>query len=123
MQACADDLGAVVGSIRHLAALCPPLSLIKFAAGLSLNFKKCVIVPLAPFSPQVVSRIRRWLSELAPEWISVRIVDKTKYLGCIIGPAATSHDNFAKPFIKFAGRVLSIGETPLPHAPAVKAYN
>ena len=123
LQACADDVAGVFASLKFLKAVFQPLQMIKHAAGLSLNLSKCTLVPLGEYNENTIFKIKRWINEQLPAWSNFKIADRTKYLGFIMGPSATEHDNFAKPFSKLCRRTESIAQAPYATAPATFAYN
>eukprot|EP00959_Pyramimonas_sp_CCMP1952_P227674 4760340-Pyramimonas_sp.AAC.1 len=59
-------------------------------AGLFLKASKCKVVPLwAPLGFIDVRAFRGLISEVAPSWVSLDMVESSVYLGILLGPAAT----------------------------------
>ena len=67
--------------------------------------------------------MQRFLDEYMPRWGKFNIVDKAKYLGFWLGPAATAGDNHREPFKQFAERAIAIAGAPHSNAAAILAYN
>ena len=107
LRACADDIGASLRALRHLALLAPIFQLAKKLAGLSLKPSKCVLIPLAPLTLTLETKIRQWLEETIPTWMTFRIQNKGKYLGFFLGPEANSAQ-WNGPLEKYTSRVDAI---------------
>ena len=56
-RACADDLGFVFGSFQWLPKLAGVLGLAAGLAGFTIKINKCSIVPLRPWSLELVSEM------------------------------------------------------------------
>ena len=122
-QACADDIGTVVAAMPMLKALAQPFGVMECASGLTLKPPKCNLVPLVPFSDEVVKRVKRFLIEAIPQWKNFNIVPYAKYLGFYLGPEATEYMNHAAPFAKYNERARAIGAAAHSSVPATIAYN
>jgi hypothetical protein len=86
VNAFADDLTIVaLNVLGALRILHPCFDTLARAAGLHLNAKKCLIIPLAQASD---FRIRCFLVDHIPAWIGMLLADTGKLLGVFIGPAA-----------------------------------
>ena len=82
----ADDTAAVVQNLwSALPALNMIFSLICVCSRLSLNARKCVIIPLWHYRR---SSVKQLLTEFAPAWRDFCISSYGKYLGFFIGPGA-----------------------------------
>ena len=80
--ACADDVGASLATIISLVDLFGIFEIARCVAGLSLNTKTCVIVPLlCVFTDELRNSIRAWLHANLPQWAEFDISDAGKYLG------------------------------------------
>jgi hypothetical protein len=82
----ADD---IVCTILHLfpclRLLCPCFDLLSRAAGLKINAKKTVVIPLASTT---TFAIRRFLVDNIPTWGNMEVNTAGKLLGVLIGPGA-----------------------------------
>ena len=86
--ACADDLGTAVIDLFVLEQLARVFEVMNAVACLVLQTKKCVIVPLIPFTDPNISYIKGWLSNNVPKWAGFKIAPFGEYLGFCVGPAA-----------------------------------
>ena len=117
VSACADDIGAVVNSLKGLKRLKTLFSLMTRASGLTLKPAKCILIPLAcDVTPENVDRIHGWLGENIPEWASMNVKNMGKYLGIFIGPGVTDEANWAEPCRKFEERSSQVASSGLPAA-------
>ncbi len=107
IRACADDLGASLRSLKQLMLLFPIFKDAQTLAGLLLKPPKCVLVPLVPWSSEVVNQIKKWLEKHIPLWANFNIKPTSKYLGFFMGPQSGSQQWLA-PFAKYHDRVNSI---------------
>ncbi len=80
LRVCADDVGAALRTLRCLRLLFPVFQCAQDLAGLTLKPVKCVIVPLVPFSEEVVLGIQGWLANHIPAWRHFSIRPTAKYL-------------------------------------------
>jgi hypothetical protein len=86
LVAFADDLAAVLLHLRQGLRLLQPLFALLFrAAGLAINPKKTVIVPLGASS---AFEVQRYLHDCLPVWSAIRIGSSGKLLGIWLGPSA-----------------------------------
>ena len=88
-------------------------------AGLTLKPPKCVIVPLVPFSNELVLSIKRWLALNIPHWVNFAIKPCAKYLGFFLGPSAGTCQ-WVAPIKEFVERVDIIGASNT--GPSLAAY-
>ncbi len=66
-RACADDIGASLQALRHLALYFPIFERMRLIAKLTLKPSKCVIVPTGvPFDDEVASMFTDWLAVNIP---------------------------------------------------------
>ena len=122
LRACAEDLAASLAKLKYLKALVGPFAVCEAAVGLTLKPKKCKLVVLEPWSTRVQLQIKSYMVEQIPQWSCFEIVPYAKYLGFLVGPGASSLDNFAAPSKKIWSRVLSMASAPGScHADAVAA--
>ena len=87
VAACADDIGASVSRLEHLAPLRPLFAKIEKFANLKLGLPKCVVIPT--FGPATDARRAAFLHDLAriaPDWERFGVKSEAKYLGWRIGP-------------------------------------
>ena len=77
-KACADDIAAVCFKLSSLVGYARGFRLARALAGLHLKPPKCVIVPLAPPSPDLHDLVRRLLAEAVPDWSSMSVKDSAK---------------------------------------------
>ena len=122
VRCCADDLGAVLGSLEQLKLLVEPFRLTEKALGLRLKESKCVVVPLAPFTPQLRETILSWLREHIPAWAGFKVDSKGLYLGFWMGPSVRD-EVFQDSFNKTIHRVRSIKTACCSSLHNVRAYN
>ncbi len=78
LRACADDIGAALRTLSALWYLRAVFERAQGLAGLSLKPIKCIIIPLVPFSEEVVSAIRSWLRRNIPKWEHVQVKKTAK---------------------------------------------
>ena len=89
MRACADDIGAALASASVMQKLYPVFRLAKLATGLTLNVKKCIVIPTyCRCTLSTVAVWRDWFSIHLPEWRGFKICGTAKYLGMYVGPSA-----------------------------------
>jgi hypothetical protein len=82
----ADDIVATMFNLfKGLRDLCPCFDLLAYAAGLRLNTKKTVIIPLGTTTTFAT---RRFLVESIPHWGNMLINKAGKLLGVLLGPGA-----------------------------------
>ena len=111
--ACADDIGASLASITALIDMFGIFDVARTVAGLSLKKTKCPIVPLSgPFSPALRDDIASWLALNLPQWDGFAVSATGKYLGAIMGPAA-SGSMWTNAANKWASRAHAIGSASL----------
>lgn len=122
MRACADDIGGALKGILALVYLFPIFECAEEVAGLTLKPPKCVIIPLRPFSLQLVENIKIWLERHIPKWSKFQIKPTSKYLGFFVGPAASTQqwDDAGK---KWVNRSNEIASLKLAAAMTVLQYN
>ena len=65
IRACAEDIGQVSRSIKTLKYVAPAFAAARKVAGLAFNSVKCVIIPLAPFSDELVETLAEWLRKVS----------------------------------------------------------
>ena len=105
IRAFADDVGMVLHNLHAQAPDVEKLfTLIERIAGLALNGKKCVIVPLWAYD---ASAIRAWLSLHVQAWTSFAISDGAKYLGIWLGLGALSK-SWEEPMSKYMERCRNL---------------
>ena len=83
---------------------------------------KCVIVPLAPFSDELVETLVKWLRKELPAWLGFLIEPYSKYLGFYMGPAVSS-ESWTRPVPKWRARALHIAGKPVSPIISVAQYN
>ena len=87
----------------------PPLGAIANLAGLELQIRKSVIVPLwGGFIPTAQFLTRRLISSLTPEWKDLQIAAYARYLGVLIGPAVMLDIQWKAAFDKYWLRVVQL---------------
>lgn len=122
-RGCADDIGGALASYKFLKIVKPIFNRAASFAGLTLNPKKCVLIPTKFDSfDEKAEEIRHWLSINIPEWAGFRIRISHAYLGPAIGPGA-SDSMWEKPIAKYWERVLRIAACGLSAFYSVLAYN
>lgn len=85
-RACADDLGAVARRTVALLRSRQSLPVSRCCGPLPLAGQ--VLIVLAAFvSMALVSRIRPWIADVAPEWSRFVVCDIGKHLGCYLRPS------------------------------------
>ena len=92
IRACADDIGASLSRLKHLAILHPIFQSAKSHAGLTLKPPKCILVPLCSMGEYTQRDITRWLKRNIPDWEHFKVQDATKLLGFHIGPKAGAYN-------------------------------
>ena len=86
VRACADDIGAALHSIYDLCLMKPIFDLAASVAGLALQRKTCIIVPIAQaLTEDLTSRIKAWLAAEIPGWQDFKIQGAALYLGFVLG--------------------------------------
>jgi hypothetical protein len=121
--ACADDIGAALGSILHLVPLAKLFNLFRKVTGLTLKPSKCVMILTSiSCTNQNIGLIRNWLHNNIPEWENMTISDCGKYLGFFIGPSAGAH-NWLAPIARFRQRVREVHVAGLPARVSAIEYN
>jgi hypothetical protein len=89
VNAFADDLTIVaLHLLQALRLIHPCFDMLAKAAGLRLNAKKSLIIPLAMATD---FRIRRFLVDTMPAWSRMLVENKGKLLGVHIGPGSAEH--------------------------------
>ena len=68
-----------------------------------------ILTTVAPSRDNIL-RVQEWLGVHIPEWRSMLIRDKGKYLGLLIGPGVGPVSNWAAPMNKMVERVSLLGE-------------
>ena len=82
----ADDIALVLRDVgNNLNTLSTIFQDLERIAGLSLNLKKCVLIPLWPSE---LSSVRTELARGFPFWANVQVEFSSTYLGVQIGPLA-----------------------------------
>ncbi len=104
VRACADDLGAALQSLKRLMLVFPIFKNAQTLAGLLLKPPKCILIPLVPWSQEVVDKIKNWLGRHIPSWANFNIKPTSKYLGFYMGPQSGTLQWLA-PFAKYQDRV------------------
>ena len=123
-RACADDIGMVLKKLDTLKRVHGVFKLAEWIGGLTLKPSKCVIVPIGEtFSEELTSRIKKWISENIPDWTDFDIRPMAKYLGAVLGPAATPEINFALPLAKWRGRAKEISASSSSALVSASEYN
>ena len=85
VRAFADDTAVVVEDyIKTVPVLAQLFHESEQISSLALNIKKTVFIPLWPYISQ--NGLRNLIRELCPAWRALKIADKAKYLGFVIGP-------------------------------------
>ena len=119
MRAAADDLAAELKRLEFLKLLSPIFTIAEKAAGLALNTKKCVLIPLmAECTPHLISLYRNRLLEVCPAFGTFQISGSGKYLGFHIGPEA-GLQLWKAPIVKYIQRCSTIAKA---GAPAIVAW-
>ena len=80
--------------MQLLLALYEPFNLAEDAAGLTLNPAKCNLIVGTELTIKHRNRIKDFLMERMPRWVSFNIVNHAKLLGYWVGPTATPSLNF-----------------------------
>ena len=89
-RACADDIG-VIAFMKHIPELKRLFDRFQRISALSLNFSKCIAVPLwCAWRPQLIETVRDGLAAAAGEWCRFVVAPQAKYLGFLLGPSVTS---------------------------------
>ena len=104
LNAYADDVSLVLTNVfLELGIVLDALVLWSRATAMTLNIRKCVLVPLWQHS----ERLRRWIRRAHPAFASAAISSFAKYLGVVLGPGALGHlwDGLECRFLTRAGEV------------------
>ena len=105
-RAYADDTALVHPAlIRHLGILQNIFTEYELIAGLGLNVRKTVLVPLFEYDRDT---LRQRIHQIAPLWGALPIEGKAKYLGLVVGPERGQH-SWHGPFKKFLDRAALWG--------------
>ena len=118
-RACADDVGAIARGRRALRQMARVFSLAAKFSNLVLQEKKCVAVGLGT---ETEAELRQILEEVAAAWKDFAIADAMLYLGCLIGPGASLHDNWSGPLSKVRLRGRAIGRSGADVESAARLY-
>ena len=95
--------------------------LLEKISGLSLQPKKTIFIPTTiPFTQDVATFLREWLSQELPAWAQVEIAECGKYLGIFVGPGAAKFQ-WDLPLAKFQQRATQISTTA--GGPMVSTYH
>eukprot|EP00973_Karenia_brevis_P093765 12418962-Karenia_brevis.AAC.1 len=119
IRLCADDIAAVVTHFRVLHVLSEIFRAAESCAGLCLNTKKCILVPLGPFTPHRVEMIRNFLIQHISQWSRFQVSTSAEYLGLWLGPAASAK-HWIMQTAKFLTRVQAFANAQLAASVAVK---
>ena len=102
VRAFADDTAVVLQDLKgDLPTLRTIFDELQQAAGLRLNVKKCVLIPLGDRGPPAV---QAYLERTGSMWFGVQVALHGKYLGFVIGPGK-SRLTWIKPLQKARERV------------------
>ena len=123
VRACADDVGAVIASIKHLKGLKVVFDAACDLANLKLKRPKCVLIPVfAAFSSKLKEQVKLWLASFMPCWSDFDVRDAAEYLGFHVGPAAGCYQLQAVSS-KWIARTRAIAQVGTSNAVAMTAYN
>jgi len=123
VAACADDVGAFLEELRHLAILSDLFKPFQTATGLTLKPRKCVIILLSVVASDVnVCRVRLWLERHVPQWASFSVAAHGKCLGFHLGPGGESKQ-WEAPIAKHKERAEEIARLDLPMQLSGARYN
>lgn len=92
MFAFADDIAICVHSLHQLPAVYKTFCAFTAATSLRLKPAKCVLIPLKTHgwtSAACTAAYAELLAKVVPAWRDFQIKGESKYLGFVIGPAAT----------------------------------
>jgi len=108
-RAYADDIAVVTenlaGDIQQLHTV---YSQFREISAMSLNVKKCVVVPLAPGRIQQTQVL---IKNRVPEWATMQVDAKANYLGFVLGPGK-GESSWSKPLRKYAERAKDWEDQP-----------
>ena len=121
-RACADDIAAALCELATASVYARSFSLARKAAGLCLNFRKCVAVPLAgQFTLASRCGYMEWFERFLPEWGGLTVSHRAKILGMYLGPAVTI-DAWEAPMAKWMARTHHIAKQGLAPSVSTLAY-
>ena len=119
---CADDVGAVLRGMVTMVQFKEVFDLSEMMANLRLKPRKCIVVPLARYKLDLVHRIKSWMNTHIPAWSAFKIMDRTKFLGFIMGPAVAG-DSWVDPVAKTVDRSKIIASSGQPPSMAILQAN
>ena len=122
LYACADDLGSSLLRISSLLQTHCVFKVMASVAGLHLNTKKCVIIPLVPKDSSTFLAYHEWLVQHIPEWSEFKVASHGEYLGFEVGPAAGEHQ-WVKVHKAFSHALAVVANSGAPLSIAVFTYN
>ena len=86
IRAYCDDIAIVLPDVWScMPTVARAFKVIERASALTLNFRKCALIPCWKFS---VSNCQGIIRDIVPSWSEIRIVNSAEYLGFYIGPNA-----------------------------------
>ena len=119
-RAYADDTAIVLRDlIRDLPTASSIFAELAVASRLTLNFPKCILMPLGAEEPEV---FRPHLRDCCPQWAGMTVTDKGKYLGVILGPGR-GQESWSGPLQKAWERVLAWEWGPLGLQYSARVWN
>ncbi len=85
VRACTDDVGAALSSIKVLPTMASIFRFAHLLAGLAIKFKKCVLVPVGPWSADLAASTAAWARAHLAYWSAMSVAPSAKYLGTFLG--------------------------------------
>ena len=123
IKVCADDFGSALDQLCRIKTQASTSKLAQVTAGLHLDPCKCIInISCITISDELVTAVKNWLRDNAPELKNFLAASSGKYLGWCLGrdSAALSCQD---PFKKFVHRVHEIVAGNAPATTAILRYH
>ena len=123
MGACADDVGGVLKSIKHLPLLFPVFGNFAQLANLHLKLRKCKLCLMNKIPKmQDIAILKDFLAGSVPQWYGFDIVNTILYLGVWLGPAACQQQ-WQSPVPSWLTSAKSLAQQSLPASLLSIQYN
>ena len=123
IKAFADDIGALLQQLNHLASLQKAFDAFGRISGLHLKPQKCVIVIIShPLTEHLKANVKRYLLDHIPQWKDFTITDKATYLGMIMGPKGGGLASWRNPMAKYYSRAVDIYKAGAPPRANIHLY-
>ena len=123
IRAFADDVGAVIHSLKSLIHIKGIFDAAAKYANLSLKLVKCYLVPVfCVCDEKTRAAVKKWLRVNIPEWADIVVKDAAEYLGFFVGPSANKYQ-LANVKAKWKARNCAICDTHASCNVSLFAYN